>query len=187
MSKKGIIQNALIIVLGLAIISMSIGYAAYDKGTVIKGNSQSFEKANWDVHLEQPVRTVNSTILDENIIKAPVVNKSGTEVSFSLNMTPGSVYEFTVDVNNAGTFDSMLSNYEFTAYQEGIPVIFLEPKELSDSYITYEVIDFLENEILNKGEISTKRVRVLASDKVLENNTNFNYDFKLNVTYVQKN
>ena len=102
-------------------------------------------------------------------------------------MTPGSVYEFTVDVNNAGTFDSMLSNYEFTAYQEGIPVIFLEPKELSDSYITYEVIDFLENEILNKGEISTKRVRVLASDKVLENNTNFNYDFKLNVTYVQKN
>lgn len=184
MSKKGIIQNALVIVLGLAIISMSVGYAAYD--TSLKSEeSTTFEMGNWDVHLENPVRTINSTIENTQVISTPVVNNVGTEVSFGVSMRPEDIYEFSVDVKNAGTFDAKLANYNLVATQNGVNV----PIEKNDNaqgntLLTYEVDGVSDEETLNKNGISTKTVRIInnatTGDAV-------NYEFKFNMIYVQNN
>lgn len=183
MSKKGIIQNVVVIVLGLAIIAMSVGYAAFDNSISIEG-STSYDSASWDVHLENPVKTVNSTLENDQILSSPVVNQAGTEVNFSVNMKKSDVYEFSVDVRNSGTLNARLSNYTLVANQNGanIPI-----EKVSDNAnatdLMYEVLEVEDGEILPTGGISTKIIRVIASDSL---STDIgSYDFKFNITYVQ--
>ncbi len=185
MSKKGIIQNAIVIVLGLAIIAMSVGYAAFDTSLKIEGTT-TFESGSWDVHLENPVKTINSTIGSAAVVSAPTVNQAGTEVGFVVNMHAGDVYEFTVDVKNAGTFDAKLANYNLVATQDGINVPIEELSNASvDSKLTYQVIDSKIGEALNKSAISTKTIRITANgDEFTEVSK---YEFKFNMTYVQNN
>lgn len=183
MSKRGIIQNAIVIVLGLAIIAMSVGYAAFDTSLKIEG-STTFESGSWDVHLENPVKTINSTIESDAIVSAPIVNQAGTEVGFVVNMHAGDVYEFTVDVKNAGTFNAKLANYNLVATQDGINVPIEELSNASmDAKLTYQVIDSKIGEVLNKSAISTKTIRITAN----ANAETSKYEFKFNMTYVQNN
>lgn len=180
MSKKGIILNAVVIVLGLAIISMSVGYAAFDTSIKIEG-STTFQSTEWDVHLENPVKTVNSTIDNNRVMSAPMVNQAGTEVAFSLNMHDGDVYEFSVDVKNAGSFNAKLSSYTLIALKNGMNVaINKETDNLSE--LTYEVLDVEDGEVLTKSSISTKTIRVVCHNNSVED---MKYDFKFNMTYVQ--
>lgn len=183
MSKKGIIQNAIVIVLGLAIIAMSVGYAAFDTSLKIEGTT-TFESGSWDVHLENPVKTINSTIGSAAVVSAPIVNQAGTEVGFTVNMRAGDVYEFTVDVKNAGTFDAKLANYNLVATQDGVNVPIEEiSNATAESKLTYQVIDSKIGETLNKSAISTKTIRITANG----NADASKYEFKFNMTYVQNN
>jgi len=56
MSRRGIIQNAVVIVLGLAIISMSVGYAAFD--------------TNLNISNEAILKGMNSFLPNNIIIKS---------------------------------------------------------------------------------------------------------------------
>ena len=187
MSKKGIIQNALVIVLGLAIICMSVGYALSDVN-MSSNESPTFEIANWDVHLENPVKTSNSTIADSQVIIAPNINADGNELDFILNLNPGEVYEFSFDVKNAGTFDAKLSNYSLSAKQNGVDIV-LSNKDgvYENNNIRCEVIDVSKGEILNEGSLSTKKVRITAlMQEANEEAQVQTYEFKFNMNYVQK-
>ena len=192
MSKKGIIQNMLVIVLGLAIICMSVGYALSDVNKA-SNESPTFEIANWDVHLENPLKTSNSTIADSQVIIAPNVNADGNELDFILNLNPGDVYEFSFDVKNAGTFDAKLSNYSLSAKQNGVDIV-LSNKDgvYENNNIRCEVIDVSKDESLNEGTLSTKKIKVTAlmqevSEEVETPEVKVqSYEFKFNMNYVQK-
>lgn len=189
MSRRGIIQNAVVIVLGLAIISMSVGYAAFDTNLNISG-STTIQKANWDVHLENPVKTVNSTVTNEQVTIKPRVNEAGTGVSFAVNMKPGDVYEFTVDVKNAGSFNAKLSNYSLLATQGGQAVTVADGKMMYENAdLVYEVLGVSEGEALDKGALLTKTIRITAKDADLSQVTEeaVSYEFKFNMNYVQNN
>lgn len=186
MSAKRIIQNMLVIVLGVAIICLSIGYARSDVSIKTSG-SPIIESANWDVHLENPIVTHNSTVLDSAVAKVPTVNEDGTEVDFIVSLAPGETYEFTIDVVNDGTFNAKLSNYSLTAKQNGSAITLDNGVESVNSNIKYEVTGVSENESLNKGTFSTKRVKVTAleqpeTEEAIEAKT---YEFKFNMYYIQ--
>lgn len=183
MSKRAIIQNTLVIVLGLAIICMSVGYAAYRVDVNVVGESV-IETPSWDVHLETPIKTYNTTVVNDNIILSPKINEDGTQVDFSVLMAPGDIYEFTIDVRNSGTLDAKLSNYSLTGETEGVTV--------SDDDVEYEVYGVVKDESLKKGSYSTKTIRVKAKEKenaeIVDGMVEAHiYNFKFNIYYVQNN
>lgn len=185
MNKKVLIQNAVVIVLGLAIISMSIGYAMNDTSFKVEGTA-TFESAIWSVHLENPVKTINSTVSTEQVVNPPIVNKNGTGVNFSVNMQQNDVYEFTIDVRNSGTLNAKLSNYTLVAHQNerNIPIENASTSS-DDAILVYEIFDAEDEEALNIGEISTKTIRITAKNTVP--NEILKYDFDFNMTYIQNN
>lgn len=170
MSKKGIIQNVLIIVLGLAIIFMSVGYAAYDRVKIT--SPEGVEVPLWDVHLENLKKTNSSTITNEKIIDYLKLNEEKTQVTFGVSLVPGDVFEFTIDVINSGKFDGKLNNYFFE-----------EVSGADTTGITYELIGATMDEVLSTGEFSTKTVRITAATNV-ENTLAKTYSFKLGMYYI---
>ena len=116
MQKKKFVQNVTIIVLAVAIIIMSVGYATYYTPLTIEGTT-TIEKASWDIHFANPTKTANTTV-DEAKITAPSL-ATGTSLSFGVSMPLDSVYEFTVDVENDGTFDAKLTDFNLTVAKDG--------------------------------------------------------------------
>ena len=116
MQKKKFVQNVTIIVLAVAIIIMSVGYATYYTPLNIEGTT-TIEKASWDIHFANPTKTANTTV-DEAKITAPSL-ATGTSLSFGVSMPLGTVYEFTVDVENNGTFDAKLTDFNLTVAKDG--------------------------------------------------------------------
>ena len=116
MQKKKFVQNVTIIVLAVAIIIMSVGYATYYTPLNIEGTT-TIEKASWDIHFDNPTKTANTTV-DEAKITAPSL-ATGTSLSFGVSMPLGTVYEFTVDVENDGTFDAKLTDFNLTVAKDG--------------------------------------------------------------------
>lgn len=114
MDKKKTTQNIAIIVLGIAIIIMSVGYAAYATTLEINGNATA-KAAKWDIHFDN--------IRDEVVPTTPGSSgtssiTSSTLVEFDTVLIPNEKYSFKVDVVNGGTFDAKLDSITGTGYYE---------------------------------------------------------------------
>ena len=110
MRKEKSIQNITIIVLAVAILVMSVGFALYSSQLTINGTA-TFKKSMWNVEFDTDSysETADSTV---------TVNQNDTtqfqfgNTSLVYNVVlpaPGDVYEFTLDVFNGGTIDAELS------------------------------------------------------------------------------
>ena len=187
MSKKGIIQNVLVIVLGLAIICMSVGYAAFNVKVSLSGYSDVIESPSWSVHLDSPITTLSTTIGAEKVLKAPTINEDGTQVDFSLYLAPGDVYEFAIDVRNTGTFDGKLSTYSLTENKAGV-LVSSDNSESVVNGVSASVHGIVKDEILTKGRSSAKTIRIeILPEANGEEVAPRVYDFKFNMIYVQNN
>lgn len=172
MQKKKLVQNITIIVLAVAIIVMSVGYATYYTPLEIKGTT-TIEKASWNVHFADPVQTANTTVAAENIT-APSLN-GGTKLTFGVDIPLGNVYEFTVKVKNEGTFDAKLSAATLTAAKDGATaqsVDGLTFKNENES-LTYSVTwadgtAIATNDVIPKESEKTVKVRVEYKDDTAE-------------------
>ena len=110
MNKEGRFQNVLIILLAVAVVGMSIGFAALQQQLTINGNA-TFEKAKWEVIWD------NSTVHETEVNGTNgtvVVNNDNTNVDYEVTLKPNSSYSFTVEVVNNGTFDAKLTSINFT-------------------------------------------------------------------------
>ncbi len=110
MRKEKSIQNVTIIVLAVAILVMSVGFALYSSQLTINGTA-TFKKSLWNVEFDTDTysETGSSTITidqtDENVFQF-----GKTSLVYDVTLpAPGDVYEFTVDVYNGGTIDAELS------------------------------------------------------------------------------
>lgn len=187
---KRLIQNTMIIVLGAAIIVMSVGYAAFN--TEISFASPNPNTANvWDVHFENPTKLNTTTILDENMT-LPSLNDDTTSLNFSAKMLPLETYEFTVDVKNAGVLNAKLENFTLSAAQNGVEVPMIEEGIVDQSgYLQYS-IKWETGENLSVGHelyrdnLRTLKITVTAleSSSILKDSGA--YVFSLNLNYVQK-
>ena len=104
--KKGRGSFIAILVLVL-VLGISIGYAALSTTLNING-STTIGKSSWDVHFANVKAT---TTTGATVTKAPTITEGKTtEVTYEVTLpTPGTFYEFTVDVVNAGSLDAKLS------------------------------------------------------------------------------
>ena len=136
MRKERFVQNVAIIVLAVAIIVMSVGYATYSTPLKINGTT-TVEGAKWDVHFTDPAVTANSNAQSANIT-TPVHLVSPTEAEFSVTLALGEKYEFTLPVVNAGTIDAQLASATLTV-KNGNTVIVDKGNSLSYSndYLNY--------------------------------------------------
>ena len=91
------------------VLTVSVGYAVLSTNLTINGTGK-IANAKWDVHFENVRSTNNSTVTPTTAPSAPAANKV-TSLSYVVNLdVPGDVYEFLVDVVNAGAIDAKLDS-----------------------------------------------------------------------------
>lgn len=106
MKKENSRTNYIVIALLVLVIGISIGYAALSATLNINGSS-TIGKASWDVHFANIIETAGGVTATK---AATITSGNATEVTYEVTLpTPGTFYEFTVDVVNAGSLDAKLS------------------------------------------------------------------------------
>ncbi len=105
-NKKG--QQLLIIALVVAVVAMSIGFAAtsYTSTLNISGSTVTAKAAKWDVHFDD---TSYSETSGTGYVAATSHALTGTTLTYAVTLQPEEVYEATVTVKNEGTFDANLT------------------------------------------------------------------------------
>ena len=107
MQRKSFIQNVTIIVLAVAIIAMSVGYATFSTPLQIKGTTV-VEGNSWNIKFNN-VQKLDTTTVTDTAITGPTLTDT-TNLTFGVNLALNTKYEFTVDVVNEGTIDARLSS-----------------------------------------------------------------------------
>ncbi len=122
MRKEKSIQNTVMILLAVAVVAMSIGFAAFSQTLTIGGgsdNTTTIKKAKWLIHYLPTTYAENSAT---GYVASTSHTAADTDVTFQTTLNkPGDKFEFTIDVKNDGTFNAKLSSItmtELTAAQQ---------------------------------------------------------------------
>ena len=112
MEKKKNTQMFVIAILAVAVLTMSVGFAALTQTIDISGNV-SVASSSWNIQFDtssyQESAGSVSVAADNRTI-------SGTSMTYNVTLTkPGDFYEFTVNVKNTGTFDANLTGISMSA------------------------------------------------------------------------
>lgn len=110
MRKENTVQLGVIIVLTIAVLVMAVGYAAFSQSLTINGTVTA-SAAKWSVRLK-------GTSYAESTGSVAATTKTITDTAMTYAATldkPGDFYEFTVDVENNGTFDAKLTSINLSA------------------------------------------------------------------------
>lgn len=109
MRQEKSLQNIVVVVLAIAVLAMSVGFATYNQSLNINGTA-TFTAAKWDVHFDTSTFAETSTIHAD-----PSPTVGNTSISYSVTLPqPGSTYSFHVDVKNYGTIDASLKKITMT-------------------------------------------------------------------------
>lgn len=123
MEKKKNGQLIIIGVLAVAILFMSIGFAAYSQTLNINGEV-TVQPATWSVHWDTA-----SFAQDANSVTVTTSQLTNTNVTFTATLEkPGDVAKFTVDAVNDGTFNANLDAITMSTLTTA-----------QQKYLTYEV------------------------------------------------
>jgi len=146
MNKEGRFQTVLIILLAVAVVGMSIGFAALQTQLTINGNA-TFKAAKWEVIWD------NSTVAEvENGTEGTYeITNNNLNVNYTVTLKPNTSYKLTVDAINKGTFDAKLNSINFTG---------LSPAEVTSQYspkisyiVTYGGTAYSQNTDTSSGNI----------------------------------
>ena len=153
-------QNLVLVLLAVAVLAMSVGFATYSQNLSINGTA-TFKKASWDVHFDSTTfaEDANNSVA---ISPAPTHSFSPASKPTQLDYTvtlekPGDVYQFTVDVINEGTIDAKLTQISLTNDQSSAAYI--------SHSVTYDGVTYTDatNANINKvlaGNNGTETVTV---------------------------
>ena len=110
MNKEKGLQTLIIAVLAIAILIMSVGFAAYSQTLNINGTA-TVKSANWKVHF------VDTTYAESTgSVQATSKTITDTDVTYTVTLTkPGDFYEFSINVENAGTINAKLQSITMSA------------------------------------------------------------------------
>lgn len=180
--KKSLNASTLsILLLSIAFVVMSIGFAAYAQNLNINGTA-TIKKASWKVQFKDATYAESA-----GSIASTTKTLTATSMTYAATLKPGEFYEFTVDVENAGTFDAVLNSITLSSLTD-------EQKEYVKYTLTYSGTEYTEstsglNIALAAGKTETVKVRVeyyLPEDSTKlpsENDVTLNLTATLN--YVQ--
>ena len=125
MEKQKNTQMFVIAILAVAVLTMSIGFAAFTETLNIDGNV-TVASSVWNIQFDTASYTESSGSVT---VSAENRTLTGTAMTYNVTLTkPGDFYEFTVNVKNTGTFDANLTG------------ITMSPLTTEQSkYLTYEI------------------------------------------------
>ena len=200
MKKRRAFQNAAIIVLGFAIIIMSIGYAAYSTPLSITGNT-TIQRASWDVKFNNPTTLTTPTSVASSAVTGPTITNA-TSLTFGVTLKIGETYDFTVDVVNAGTFNAKLDTYSLTGTKKSgstsTTLTSADGQTYANDYLQYSVQWSDDTSLkgtadgsadtINAGDSRTLKVHVAfvePADASVLPTVNEDYTFTLNMSFIQ--
>ena len=182
-------KKSLIIILLLLI---SLGYAYLNSNLKINGTAEIADNT-WDIHFENVVPSSSNTVTPSI---APVANPEDkvTELTYSVRFNkPGDIYEFNVDVVNAGSIDAMVD-----LFTSKIKIDNGQEQDITEStlpsymnyYVTYEDgVKIKKNQLLNASTRETITVHVEykkdISNLELAESAGKPILFNVNIKYIQ--
>lgn len=106
MEKQRNTQMLVIAVLAVAVLTMSVGFASFTQKLNISGNT-TVSASRWNVKFVDTSYAESSGSVTVSEANRTI---TGTSVTYAVKLTkPGDFYEFTIDVNNSGTFNANLT------------------------------------------------------------------------------
>lgn len=165
------------------LILIGIGYASIRSGLNINGITH-VNTINWDVHFENYQATSNSNVTPTTL---PVIGVKTTTISYSVVLTnPGDVYEFTLDVVNAGLVDVMIDS--FSSKLNNVEINNNLPDYLTYSATYSDGIDLANKQRLLHNTSETLKLKLGYRDDIPNSSLpqsiqNLTVDFM--ITYVQ--
>ena len=153
MGKEKNAQTLIIAVLAVAVLVMSVGFAAYSQNLTINGTA-TVKSASWNIHF-------NNSQYTETTGSVQATSHSITDTTMTYTVTlnePGDFYEFTINVVNDGTIDAVLSSINLTE-------LTAEQQKYITHVVTYNGTDYSADQSnlsvpLNAGGTATVKVRV---------------------------
>ncbi len=139
-----------ILLLAIAFIIMSVGFAAYTQTLNINGTATA-KKASWKVQFKD-----NTYVESTGSVVATNKTLNSTTMTYDVTLNPGEFYEFTVDVENAGTFDATLKGITMSSLTEA-------QKEFISYTVTYDSTSYTESTTGLSSDLvvdATKKVKV---------------------------
>lgn len=125
MEKQKNMQMVIIAILAVAILTMSIGFATFSQTLDINGDV-TVAASSWNIQFDTTSYTEGAGSVTVASDKRTL---SGTSMTYEVTLTkPGDFYEFTIDVNNKGTFDANLTGITMS-----------ELSAAQQKYLTYEI------------------------------------------------
>ena len=164
-------KNILIVALLLALVAMSIGYAAIADTLNISGTANIAK--NWDVKITD----INTRVLTGANVKEGSPTFNNTSANFEVDLEyPGASASFDITVENAGRLNAILDSIE------GIEEANLEGPD----YIKYSITGVNEGDLLDSNDTTTATVTVTwdASDDTTEENM-VSKTASINLNYIQ--
>lgn len=114
MEKKISYSGLTITLLAVAIVIMSVGFAAFSANLNINGTAQ-VSSSSWRVEFDES--TYKETEGSVSPTSDPTINT--TSMTYQVTLAkPTDFYEFTIDVKNLGTFDAQLKSITMTDISE---------------------------------------------------------------------
>lgn len=110
MEKKVNYSSIAIIMLAIALIGMSVGFAVFSSNLQINGTAK-IASSSWKVEFDP--ESYEESLGSVSPTSEPVINATSMTYEVTLNQ-PTEFYEFTIDVKNLGTFNANLTSLTMT-------------------------------------------------------------------------
>lgn len=179
-------KSKLILVLGILLFGVSIGYAILSTPLTISGTSK-IDSVTWDIHWDNVVVSEESTATVTQ--RAKIDTTDNTKATFNITFNqPGDFYEFTIDAVNVGTIDGMIETISNKIYEGNSTTETTLP-----SYLIYTVryrdgVEVEPNHLLKAGQTERYKIRVEYKKDIDESQlptTSQTLRFECNINYVQ--
>lgn len=166
MRKESLVQNILLGVLAVAVIGLTVAFAAFSSNVKVEGEA-TFSYAKWEIAFDPDSFDLSDDSLDVDA----TFDTSNTTLSYAVTLDPGEVYEFDVNVKNSGTFNANLKTITFGSGQD--PTTVMNTYKYVNYVFEYDGVEYKTNQTglalaLNKG--TSKPIHVKVEYVLDENN-----------------
>lgn len=157
-------NNYVIMVLLIAIVFMSIGFAAmsYTQLLEIDNSSVTIKNASWNVHFD------SSSYTETTGSVTGTHNLNNTLFTYDVTLSPNEFYSAEFDIKNDGTFDAQLESLVLT------PTLSSAELEYLNYYIEYDNQVYSESQLFTNGPViasgATKHIKVYINYFTNESN-----------------
>ncbi len=181
MQKERGFRALAVVAICVAVVALSIGYAALSQTLNINGTT-TLKGSTWDVHFENLTKptTENSGLVGKATETSSSL--STTTLTFTANLTlPGDSITYLWDVKNAGTIDAKLAS---DPVLDGLTEA--QAKKANYTFTYSDGTAIKADDTLNSGETKTVKLVIdLASDATVSA-TSVNLNLSTTLTYIQK-